>query len=61
LGATLGHRTAEFNHFRRRAFGYSRRHGELENKEETTMRLKLLSPGEMNENQRQTYDESIAG
>jgi 4-carboxymuconolactone decarboxylase len=33
----------------------------LENKEETTMRLKLLSPGEMNESQRQTYDESIAG
>jgi 4-carboxymuconolactone decarboxylase len=32
----------------------------LENKEETTMRLKLLSPGEMNEDQRQTYDESIA-
>ena len=25
------------------------------------MRLKLLSPGEMNENQKQTYDESIAG
>ncbi|MGY3646043.1 hypothetical protein ACVWW2_001334 [Bradyrhizobium sp. LM4.3] len=25
------------------------------------MRLKLLSPGEMNESQRQTYDESIAG
>jgi 4-carboxymuconolactone decarboxylase len=32
----------------------------LENKEETTMRLKLLSPGEMTEDQRQTYDESIA-
>ena len=25
------------------------------------MRLRLLSPGEMNESQRQTYDESIAG
>jgi len=25
------------------------------------MRLKLLSPGEMNESQKQTYDESIAG
>ena len=25
------------------------------------MRLKLLSPGEMNENQKQTYDELIAG
>jgi 4-carboxymuconolactone decarboxylase len=33
----------------------------LENKEETTMRLKLLSPGEMSDDQRQTYDESIAG
>jgi 4-carboxymuconolactone decarboxylase len=28
---------------------------------ETEMRLKLLSPGEMNEDQKQTYDESIAG
>jgi 4-carboxymuconolactone decarboxylase len=27
----------------------------------TEMRLKLLSPGEMNEDQKQTYDESIAG
>ena len=25
------------------------------------MRLKLLSPGEMNADQKQTYDESIAG
>jgi 4-carboxymuconolactone decarboxylase len=25
------------------------------------MRLKLLSPGEMSANQRQTYEESIAG
>src|SRR4029077_8890776 len=33
----------------------------LENKEETRMRLKLLSPGEMSANQRQTYEESIAG
>jgi 4-carboxymuconolactone decarboxylase len=33
----------------------------LEKQEETDMRLKLLSPGEMNEDQRQTYDESIAG
>jgi 4-carboxymuconolactone decarboxylase len=32
----------------------------LENKEETTMRLKLLSPGEMSADQKQTYDESIA-
>jgi 4-carboxymuconolactone decarboxylase len=28
--------------------------------EETPMRLKLLSPGEMNADQKQTYDESIA-
>jgi len=30
-------------------------------KEETKMRLKLLSPGEMNADQKQTYDEAIAG
>jgi 4-carboxymuconolactone decarboxylase len=29
--------------------------------EETKMRLKLLSPGEMSADQKQTYDESIAG
>jgi 4-carboxymuconolactone decarboxylase len=33
----------------------------LKKQEETDMRLKLLSPGEMNEDQKQTYDESIAG
>jgi 4-carboxymuconolactone decarboxylase len=33
----------------------------IEKQEETEMRLKLLSPGEMNEEQKQTYDESIAG
>jgi len=33
----------------------------LENTEETDMRLKLISPGEMSADQRQTYDESIAG
>jgi 4-carboxymuconolactone decarboxylase len=33
----------------------------IEKQEETEMRLKLLSPGEMNEDQKQTYDESIAG
>jgi len=32
----------------------------LKKQEETTMRLKLLSPGEMNADQKQTYDESIA-
>jgi 4-carboxymuconolactone decarboxylase len=33
----------------------------IENTEETDMRLKLLSPGEMSADQKQTYDESIAG
>jgi 4-carboxymuconolactone decarboxylase len=33
----------------------------VEKKEETNMRLKLLSPGEMNADQKQTYDEAIAG
>jgi 4-carboxymuconolactone decarboxylase len=33
----------------------------IEKQEETDMRLKLLSPGEMSEDQKQTYDESIAG
>jgi 4-carboxymuconolactone decarboxylase len=32
-----------------------------EKQEDTKMRLKLLSPGEMNADQKQTYDESIAG
>src|ERR1700759_1597076 len=35
--------------------------GAPEEQEETQMRLKLLSPGEMSPDQRQTYDESIAG
>jgi 4-carboxymuconolactone decarboxylase len=33
----------------------------LKNKRKRKMRLKLLSPGEMNPDQKQTYDESIAG
>jgi 4-carboxymuconolactone decarboxylase len=33
----------------------------IEKQEETEMRLTLLSPGEMNADQKQTYDESIAG
>src|SRR5437763_15246227 len=33
----------------------------IENTEETDMRLKLLSPGEMSADQKQTYDEAIAG
>src|SRR5947209_6032593 len=33
----------------------------IEKPEETDMRLKLLSPGEMNADQKETYDESIAG
>jgi 4-carboxymuconolactone decarboxylase len=33
----------------------------IEKQEETHMRLKLLSPGEMNAEQKQTYEEAIAG
>jgi len=33
----------------------------IEKQEETHMRLKLLSPGEMNADQKQTYEEAIAG
>jgi 4-carboxymuconolactone decarboxylase len=33
----------------------------IEKQEETDMRLKLLSPGEMSPDQKETYDESIAG
>src|ERR1044071_6326576 len=33
----------------------------MEKQEETAMRLKLLSPGEMSADQKETYDESIAG
>jgi 4-carboxymuconolactone decarboxylase len=33
----------------------------LKNKRKRKMRLKLLSPGEMSPDQKQTYDESIAG
>jgi len=33
----------------------------IEKQEETEMRLKLLSPGEMSPAQKETYDESIAG
>jgi 4-carboxymuconolactone decarboxylase len=33
----------------------------IEKQEETRMRLKLLSPGEMSPDQKETYDESIAG
>jgi 4-carboxymuconolactone decarboxylase len=35
--------------------------GTIEKHEETGMRLKLLSPGEMSAEQKETYDESIAG
>src|SRR5258708_10197259 len=67
----LSHRIAEFNislapTMRRRMWswrgiGCIRRVATLEKPEETEMRLKLLSPGEMSEDQKQTYDESIAG
>src|SRR5260370_28245205 len=45
----------------RSQIGCIRRAATIEKQEETDMRLKLLSPGEMNEDQKQTYDESIAG
>ena len=38
-----------------------RRAATVEKQEETDMRLKLLSPGEMSADQKQTYDKSIAG
>jgi 4-carboxymuconolactone decarboxylase len=38
-----------------------RRVGTIEKQEETAMRLKLLSPGEMSADQKETYDEAIAG
>jgi 4-carboxymuconolactone decarboxylase len=41
--------------------GCIRKAAAIEKQEETDMRLKLLSPGEMNADQKQTYDESIAG
>jgi 4-carboxymuconolactone decarboxylase len=43
------------------AFRCIRKSAQIEKQEETDMRLKLLSPGEMSEDQKQTYDESIAG
>jgi 4-carboxymuconolactone decarboxylase len=38
-----------------------RRAATIEKQEETEMRLKLLSPDEMSSEQKETYDESIAG
>jgi 4-carboxymuconolactone decarboxylase len=46
---------------RARAIGYIGGAARIEKQEETKMRLKLLSPGEMNADQKQTYDEAIAG
>src|SRR5207247_7996258 len=40
---------------------YAREAITIEKQEETVMRLKLLSPGEMSPEQKETYDESIAG
>jgi 4-carboxymuconolactone decarboxylase len=45
----------------RASIRYIRLSAAVEKQEETDMRLKLLSPGEMSEDQKQTYDESIAG
>jgi len=67
----LSHRIAEFNISLRHAmlwprwswslFGCIAGRATIEKQEETDMRLKLLSPGEMNAEQKETYDESIAG
>src|SRR5229473_1883198 len=67
----LSHRIAEFNislarAMRPRMWSYPPircigKAATIEKQEETDMRLKLLSPGEMSEDQKQTYDESIAG
>jgi 4-carboxymuconolactone decarboxylase len=43
------------------AIGYIDLAVAIEKQEETSMRLKLLSPGEMNAEQKQTYDEAVAG
>src|SRR5882757_6282095 len=42
-------------------FGCTAGAATIEKQEETDMRLKLLSPSEMNPEQKETYDESIAG
>jgi 4-carboxymuconolactone decarboxylase len=67
----LSRRIAEFNTSVRRAMlrprwsrwpiGCIAELATIEKQEETDMRLKLLSPGEMNAEQKETYDESIAG
>jgi 4-carboxymuconolactone decarboxylase len=67
----LSHRIAEFNKHLGRAMPWPRwsrwpigciaELATIEKQEETDMRLKLLSPGEMNAEQKETYDESIAG
>ena len=44
-----------------RAIGYIGRAATIEKQEETLMRLKLLSPGEMNAEQKQVHDEAVAG
>jgi 4-carboxymuconolactone decarboxylase len=41
--------------------GYTNLAATIGKQEETRMRLKLLSPGEMSADQKQTYDEAIAG
>src|SRR5215216_3324767 len=41
--------------------GCNRRAVTIEKQEETGMRLKLLSPGEMSAEQKETYDEAISG
>jgi 4-carboxymuconolactone decarboxylase len=66
----LSHHVAEFNTSLAmpmlRRSGHDRHSGVSQvatprKQKESDMRLKLLSPGEMNADQKQTYDESIAG
>jgi 4-carboxymuconolactone decarboxylase len=45
----------------RYSIGYTSERQRLKNKRKRAMRLKLLSPGEMNADQKQTYEEAIAG
>ena len=45
----------------RREIGCMRKAVTIEKQEETGMRLKLLSPGEMSAEQKETYDEAISG
>ena len=71
VGFDLSHRIAEFNILKPSHAGhavaiarkrvYAQAAATIEKQGETRMRLKLLSPGEMSAEQKETYDEAIAG